>query len=152
MSTTLDRPARKLFLSHLLSCRQCAQSSKTTVQSQDPSVSKIWTAECEERSVEFSMLSVQGVVIETRDNGDSILIDDTTAVALVKGCSKIPFHASTPAKGQYLMIIGQLVRPGSIPMIRPVKIQNLSHNLALTAMWPLEVMDGLNQDSSAAGC
>ncbi|KAH3694215.1 hypothetical protein DPMN_081655 [Dreissena polymorpha] len=48
--------------------------------------------------------------------------------------------------GQYVMVVGQLLRTGSVPVIRPFKIQNLGHNADMATMWPLEVIDGMNQN------
>lgn len=94
----------------------------------------------------FSIVTVQGVVIEILDNGDSLLLDDGTAVVKIRGCLKVPFQTSKPKKGNYVMVVGQLQRTGEFPQLRVVKLQNLSHNVAMATIWPLEVIDGLLQN------
>ena len=39
------------------------------------------------------------------------------------------------------MIIGELVRVSEVPVIRALKIQDLSSEVALQTMWPIEVED-----------
>ncbi|XP_052256301.1 uncharacterized protein LOC127861653 isoform X1 [Dreissena polymorpha] len=145
MSRILDQPARKMFLTHLTHCRHCAGSTGNSGASPE-SPSQTWSAEYEGKTIEFSMVTTQGVIIETKDSFDSILIDDGTAIALVKGCHKIAQQTQTvqASKGQYVMVVGQLLRTGSVPVIRPFKIQNLGHNAEMATMWPLEVIDGMN--------
>ena len=41
------------------------------------------------------------------------------------------------------MVVGPLLKSGVCPMARAMKIQNLSNNKSLEAMWCLEVIDQL---------
>ena len=41
------------------------------------------------------------------------------------------------------MIVGPLMKSGDCPVIKALKIQNLSNNKSLEAMWCLEVLDQL---------
>ncbi|XP_045157573.1 recQ-mediated genome instability protein 2-like [Mercenaria mercenaria] len=143
MSKILEKPARKLFLVDLCNCREIIDQPSP---GSDASSMKKWSTNCSGTSVMFSMVTVQGVVIEIMDNGDSLLLDDGTAVAQVRGCNKIPFQTSKPVKGHYIMVVGQLLKTGQCPLLRAIKLQNLSHNVAMATIWPLEVIDGLQQN------
>ncbi|KAL4236130.1 RecQ mediated genome instability 2 [Mactra antiquata] len=138
MSKVLEKPACKVFLKHLSECKEIIE----------PGNSCVWSTCLSGQSVKFYVVTVQGTIVETQKEGDGILLDDGTAVALVKGCSKIPFQASKLIKGQYVMAAGQLQKTGPCPQIRVTKLQNLSDNNLLSTMWPLEVIDGifLNRD------
>jgi len=61
MSTALDQPARKLFLCHLQYCTVCSPQ-KSAAPEEKPV--KNWSAYCNGKTVQFSTVSTQGVVIE----------------------------------------------------------------------------------------
>ncbi|XP_060560480.1 recQ-mediated genome instability protein 2-like isoform X2 [Ruditapes philippinarum] len=145
MSKVLEKPARKLFLLDLSRCHEIIDRPSPGSDASSTPVKK-WSADCSGLTVMFSMVTVQGVVIEVKDNGDCFLLDDGTAVAAVRGCKKIQFQTSKPVKGQYVMVVGQLLKTGQCPLLRATKLQNLSHNVAMATIWPLEVIDGLQQN------
>ena len=52
--------------------------------------------------------------------------------------------------GMYLMCVGSVVRRGASPIIKPVKLQDMSHDMHAEAMWGLEVRDQLGFLTRAA--
>lgn len=44
------------------------------------------------------------------------------------------------------MVVGQLLKAGQCPLMRAIKVQNLSQNVSMATVWPLEVIDGLQQN------
>jgi len=45
------------------------------------------------------------------------------------------------AAGNYMMVIGELDSCGHLPVIQAMKLHNLSSEVELQTMWPLEVHD-----------
>ncbi|KAH3694214.1 hypothetical protein DPMN_081654 [Dreissena polymorpha] len=63
MSRILDQPAWKMFLTHLTHCRHCAGSTGNSGASPE-SPSQTWSAEYEGKTIELSIVTTQGIIIE----------------------------------------------------------------------------------------
>ncbi|XP_060082000.1 recQ-mediated genome instability protein 2-like [Ylistrum balloti] len=136
MSKLLDLPSRKVFVSDLRTCQR--------IQSEDSDQTKktkTWQMNCHGRQLQLSVVWIQGTVTEVDDRSDVVLVDDSTGTAKILGCSKIPFLWEKIKIGQYVMVIGQLANAESIPQLRAIKVQNLSHMLETEESWSLEVAD-----------
>ena len=49
---------------------------------------------------------------------------------------------------KYLMVIGELLQPGNLPIVKAIKIQDLSEEPILKEMWNYEVHDFMKYMSS----
>ncbi|OWF34921.1 recQ-mediated genome instability protein 2-like [Mizuhopecten yessoensis] len=138
MSKLLDLPSRKVFINDLRTCQRVPTPSEGSDQ-----VKKMKTLQmyCHGRQFQLSVVWIQGTVTEVDDGSDVVLIDDGTGAAKILGCSKIPFLGEKIKIGQYVMVIGQLSSAGSIPQLRAIKVQNLSHMIEMDKSWSLEVTD-----------
>ena len=50
--------------------------------------------------------------------------------------------------GKYLMVIGELLQGGNLPVVKAIKIQDLSEEPVLQEMWKYEVLDFMKYMSS----
>ncbi|XP_069128178.1 recQ-mediated genome instability protein 2-like [Argopecten irradians] len=138
MSKLLDLASRKVFINDLRTCQRVPPPSEASDQVKK---TKTWQMYCHGRQCQISVVWIQGTVKEVDEGSDVFLIDDGTGVAKVLGSSKIPFLGQKIKVGQYIMVIGQLSSAGSIPQLRAIKVQNLSHMLEMDKSWSLEVTD-----------
>lgn len=63
MSKILEKPARKLFLIHVCRCHEVTDKPSPGSYSSSTPVKK-WSTDCSGQTVTFSMVTVQGVVVE----------------------------------------------------------------------------------------
>eukprot|EP00128_Syssomonas_multiformis_P001458 Colp12_sorted_trinity150504_noHs@22788 len=122
--------SQKIFISQLCDCQRL--ENKWTFARKDGSQG------------EFNFLWLQGTVVETADNGDSLVIDDGTGLSEVDlrklKQAGLRFDNLCPA-GQYVMVAGKLTQLEPKPLIAATKFVDLSDNPERETLWNLEVVD-----------
>ncbi|XP_076116613.1 recQ-mediated genome instability protein 2-like [Mytilus galloprovincialis] len=134
MSKLLDLPSKKIFIRDLQQAVKCVSNS---TENQQKSI-KEWQS----KGRTFSVVWIQGTVLQVSHDSDMMLLDDGTGVVKVIGCCKIPHMPEKLKHGQYAMVIGQLMAVGNIPVLRALKFQNLTNHIVdLETCWVLEVLE-----------
>ncbi|XP_077866516.1 recQ-mediated genome instability protein 2-like [Saccoglossus kowalevskii] len=132
----LGHPARKLFISQLQECNSFHSE-----------VSQVWKLDLDDGTViDVQIAWLQGVVMETAEDGDFSL-SDNTGLAKIKITSeklkKFMKDNKTDIKvGDYVMVIGNIIKNGELPVVRAIKVTQITQNRNLyEKMWKLEVVD-----------
>uniref|UniRef100_A0A0B7AVU2 CST complex subunit CTC1 n=1 Tax=Arion vulgaris TaxID=1028688 RepID=A0A0B7AVU2_9EUPU len=131
-------PSQKVLAKHL----RCCTEIKTVPMSNG--VQYLWKCQLDNRC--FTILPsvwIQGIVVQVLDGNDIIIIDDGTGIIILSHCDNICSKV-TATKGMYIMAVGTLQSCGQNPVIRPIKLQDLSCIDHAETMWPLEVLDQMN--------
>ncbi|XP_047428121.1 recQ-mediated genome instability protein 2 [Mugil cephalus] len=108
-------------------------------------------ADCEEgcvirpgrgRSLHVSLVWMQGTVLEVQLDRNTVLLMDETGTFTVQGVNSIPKGKPCLSPGKYVMVMGVIQAAYPEPVIRAVKMADLSELAALhRRMWKLEVED-----------
>ncbi|XP_026181958.1 recQ-mediated genome instability protein 2 [Mastacembelus armatus] len=94
------------------------------------------------RSLPVSLVWMQGTVLEVQLDRDTVLLMDETGTFAVQGVNNIPKGKPCLSPGKYVMVMGVIQAVSPEPVIRAVKMADLSELVALhRRMWKLEVED-----------
>ncbi|KAM7387047.1 hypothetical protein PAMA_009593 [Pampus argenteus] len=94
------------------------------------------------RSLLVSLVWMQGTVLEVQLDRSTVLLMDETGTFAVQGVNSIPKGKPCLSQGKYVMVMGVIQAISPEPVIRAVKIADLSEFAALhRQMWKLEVED-----------
>ncbi|XP_063790368.1 recQ-mediated genome instability protein 2 isoform X1 [Pseudophryne corroboree] len=92
--------------------------------------------------LEVSIVWMQGRVIEVRpERGTTLRLSDDTHTFTVCGADKVPKGKPCLQQGKYVMVMGFVLSCHPEPILRAVKITDLSDNPVHRSMWKLEVED-----------
>ncbi|XP_061567655.1 recQ-mediated genome instability protein 2 [Cololabis saira] len=94
------------------------------------------------RSLRASLVWMQGTVLEVQLDRNSALLMDETGTFIVQNVNNIPKGKPCLIQGKYVMVMGVIQAVSPEPVIRAVKMADLSERAALhRQMWKLEVED-----------
>ncbi|XP_044187645.1 recQ-mediated genome instability protein 2 [Thunnus albacares] len=94
------------------------------------------------RSLPVSLVWMQGTVLEVQLDRNTVLLMDETGTFAVQGVNNIPKGKPCLSQGKYVMVMGVIQATSPEPVIRAVKMADLSELAALhRRMWKLEVED-----------
>ncbi|XP_051244058.1 recQ-mediated genome instability protein 2 [Dicentrarchus labrax] len=94
------------------------------------------------RSLPVSLVWMQGTVLEVQLDRNTVLLMDETGTFAVQGVNNIPKGKPCLSQGKYVMVMGVIQAVSPEPVIRAVKMADLSELAALhRRMWKLEVED-----------
>ncbi|XP_053195258.1 recQ-mediated genome instability protein 2 [Scomber japonicus] len=94
------------------------------------------------RSLPVSMVWMQGTILEVQSDRNTVLLMDETGTFAVQGVNNIPKGKPCLSQGKYVMVMGVIQAISPEPVIRAVKMADLSELAALhRRMWKLEVED-----------
>ncbi|XP_034751127.1 recQ-mediated genome instability protein 2 [Etheostoma cragini] len=94
------------------------------------------------RSLLVSLVWMQGTVLEVQLDRDTVLLMDETGTFAVQGVNNIPKGKPCLSQGKYVMVMGVVQAVSPEPVIRAVKMADLSELAAHhRQMWKLEVED-----------
>ncbi|XP_056434578.1 recQ-mediated genome instability protein 2 [Gadus chalcogrammus] len=94
------------------------------------------------RSISVSMVWMQGTVLEAKLDRNMVLLLDETGSFVVQGVNNIPKGKPCLSQGKYVMVMGVLQATSPEPVIRAVKMADLTKDAAIhRKMWKLEVED-----------
>uniref|UniRef100_UPI0037E83FE0 recQ-mediated genome instability protein 2 n=1 Tax=Semicossyphus pulcher TaxID=241346 RepID=UPI0037E83FE0 len=92
------------------------------------------------RSLLVSLVWMQGTVLEVQLDRNTVLLIDETGTFAVQGVNNIPKGKPCLFQGKYVMVMGVILAVSPEPVIRAVKMADLSELAALhRRMWKLEV-------------
>ncbi|XP_070780004.1 recQ-mediated genome instability protein 2 [Enoplosus armatus] len=92
------------------------------------------------RSLLVSLVWMQGTVLEVQLDSNTVLLMDETGTFAVQGVNNIPKGKPCLSQGKYVMVMGVIQAISPEPVIRAVKMADLSELAALhRRMWKLEV-------------
>ncbi|XP_048465334.1 recQ-mediated genome instability protein 2 [Rhincodon typus] len=92
--------------------------------------------------LELGLVWMQGTVQEVRpEDGVSLRLLDPSGSFTVTGASRVPKGKPCIAAGKYVMVMGVVQSCSPEPIIRAVKLTDLSGNALHKSMWQLEVED-----------
>ncbi|KAL4659018.1 recQ-mediated genome instability protein 2 [Arapaima gigas] len=91
--------------------------------------------------LEVSVAWMQGTVLEVKPDNDVVLLLDETGTFAVHGVDSVPKGKPCLSQGKYVMVMGILQACTPEPLLRAVKVADLSSNVAHRQMWTLEVED-----------
>ncbi|XP_022595207.1 recQ-mediated genome instability protein 2 [Seriola dumerili] len=93
-------------------------------------------------SLPVSLVWMQGTVLEVQLDRNTVLLMDETGTFAVQGVNNIPKGRPCLFQGKYVMVMGVIQAISPEPVIRAVKMADLSELAALhRRMWRLEVED-----------
>ncbi|CAL8265282.1 unnamed protein product [Gadus morhua 'NCC'] len=88
------------------------------------------------------MVWMQGTVLEAKLDRNMVLLLDETGSFVVQGVNNIPKGKPCLSQGKYVMVMGVLQATSPEPVIRAVKMADLTKDAAIhRKMWKLEVED-----------
>ncbi|KAM3598965.1 uncharacterized protein V6R79_024800 [Siganus canaliculatus] len=94
------------------------------------------------RSLQVSLVWMQGTVLEVQLDRNTVLLMDETGTFAVQGINSVPKGKPCLSQGKYVMVMGVIQGVSPEPVIRAVKMADLSELAALhRRMWKLEVED-----------
>ncbi|XP_066530588.1 stannin isoform X1 [Hoplias malabaricus] len=89
-----------------------------------------------------SVVWMQGTVLEVKPELNSVLLLDETGNFTVSGINNIPRGNPCLSPGKYVMVMGVIQSHSPEPVLRAVKMADLSDNAAIRRrMWKYEVED-----------
>ncbi|KAM9305541.1 recQ-mediated genome instability protein 2 [Gastrophryne carolinensis] len=95
-----------------------------------------------EGELEVSVVWMQGRVLEVRpERGVTLRLTDDTHTFTVCGADRVPKGKPCLETGKYVMVMGFVLSCSPEPVLRAVKISDLSDNPVHSNMWRLEVED-----------
>uniref|UniRef100_A0AAY5KCZ9 RecQ-mediated genome instability protein 2 n=1 Tax=Esox lucius TaxID=8010 RepID=A0AAY5KCZ9_ESOLU len=93
-------------------------------------------------SLKVSVVWMQGTVLDVRSDQNVVLLMDETGTFVVNGVNNIPKGKPCLLRGNYLMVMGLLQAVSPEPVLRAVKMADLSERAAIfRRMWKFEVED-----------
>ncbi|GAA6218065.1 recQ-mediated genome instability protein 2 [Lates japonicus] len=94
------------------------------------------------RTLPVSLVWMQGTVLEVQLDRNTVLLLDETGTFAVQGVNNIPKGKPCLSQGKYVMVMGVIQAISPEPVIRAVKMADLSELAAVhRRMWRLEVED-----------
>ncbi|KAM6904818.1 recQ-mediated genome instability protein 2 [Xenentodon cancila] len=94
------------------------------------------------RCLRASFVWMQGTVLEVRPDRNTALLLDETGTFVVQNVNNIPKGKPCLHPGKYVMVMGVIQAVSPEPVIRAVKMADLSEHATLhRQMWKLEVED-----------
>ncbi|OCT64039.1 recQ-mediated genome instability protein 2 [Xenopus laevis] len=115
--------------------RECTKRSGAT-----PSFWLEWGPSGGGGPLDVSLVWLQGNIIQVRpDRGTTLRLDDTTHTFTVCGADKVPKGKPCLEIGKYVMVMGVVLSSSPEPILRAVKITDLSDNPVHSLMWKTEV-------------
>ncbi|XP_076609607.1 recQ-mediated genome instability protein 2 [Chaetodon auriga] len=122
----------------VLSAQLRAAGKRTTADSGDAYVIRPGGG----RSLLVSLVWMQGTVLDVQLDRNTVLLMDETGTFAVQGVNNIPKGKPCLSQGKYVMVMGVIQAVSPEPVIRAVKMADLSELAALhRRMWRLEVED-----------
>ncbi|KAG5280140.1 hypothetical protein AALO_G00085420 [Alosa alosa] len=95
-----------------------------------------------ENSLVVSIVWMQGTVVEVQPDRNTIVLLDETGNFVVGGVNNIPKGKPCLIHGKYVMVMGQVQTHSPEPVLRAVKMADLSDNsLIHKRLWKYEVED-----------
>ncbi|XP_019721983.1 recQ-mediated genome instability protein 2 [Hippocampus comes] len=95
-----------------------------------------------DRFLQVSLVWMQGTVLEVQLALNRVLLMDETGTFTVQGINGIPKGKPCLSSGKYVMVMGVIQAVSPEPLVRAVKLADLSEHSALhRQMWKLEVED-----------
>ncbi|XP_056390517.1 recQ-mediated genome instability protein 2 [Hyla sarda] len=92
--------------------------------------------------LEVSVVWMQGNVLQVRpERGTTLRLTDETHTFTVCGADRVPKGKPCLEPGKYVMVMGSVLSCSPEPIIRAVKISDLSENPVNRTMWKYEVED-----------
>ncbi|XP_067859436.1 recQ-mediated genome instability protein 2 [Heptranchias perlo] len=92
--------------------------------------------------LDVSVVWMQGTVLEVRpDNNTTLQLLDETGTFTVVGAGGVPKGKPCTIRGKYVMVMGVVLSCRPEPVVRAVKLTDLSDNALHRSMWKLEVED-----------
>uniref|UniRef100_A0A3Q3XJM5 Uncharacterized protein n=1 Tax=Mola mola TaxID=94237 RepID=A0A3Q3XJM5_MOLML len=92
------------------------------------------------RSLLVSLVWIQGTVLEVQLDRNTALLMDETGTFAVQGIDSVPRGKPCLSRGKYVMVMGVIQAVSPEPVVRAVKMADLSELAALhRRMWKLEV-------------
>ncbi|KAM8933800.1 recQ-mediated genome instability protein 2 [Pelodytes ibericus] len=105
-------------------------------------VSSFWLEGSNGGALQIGLVWMQGIVIEVRpERGTTLRLRDDTHTFTVCGADKVPKGKPCLEPGRYVMVMGTVLSCSPEPVLRAVKITDLSENPVHQSMWRLEVDD-----------
>ncbi|XP_061702171.1 recQ-mediated genome instability protein 2 [Syngnathoides biaculeatus] len=93
-------------------------------------------------SLPVSLVWMQGTVLEVQLELGTALLMDETGTFTVQGVNSVPKGKPCLSSGKYVMVMGALQAVSPEPLVRAVKLADLSEDATLhRQMWKLEVDD-----------
>uniref|UniRef100_A0A8C6T6U1 RecQ mediated genome instability 2 n=1 Tax=Neogobius melanostomus TaxID=47308 RepID=A0A8C6T6U1_9GOBI len=94
------------------------------------------------RSLIVSLVWMQGTVLDVQLDRNTVMLMDETGTFTVQGVNNIPKGKPCLLQGKYVMVMGVIQAASPEPVIRAVKVADLTEQAALhRRMWKLEVQD-----------
>ncbi|NXU87035.1 RMI2 protein, partial [Xiphorhynchus elegans] len=86
---------------------------------------------------------MQGTVLEVRrgERGGAARLQDGSGAFTVLGVERVPQGRACLAAGKYVMVMGVIQSCSPEPVLRAIKMTDLSENPVHKDMWSLEVED-----------
>ncbi|CAJ1076070.1 recQ-mediated genome instability protein 2 [Xyrichtys novacula] len=92
------------------------------------------------RTLQASLVWMQGTVLEVHLDRNTVLLIDETGTFAVQGVNNIPRGKPCLSQGKYVMVMGVILALSPEPVVRAVKMADLSELAAVhRRMWKLEV-------------
>ncbi|KAK7168099.1 hypothetical protein R3I94_002220 [Phoxinus phoxinus] len=96
----------------------------------------------EQSSLQVSMVWMQGTVLEVQPDHNTVVILDETGNFLVSGINSVPRGKPCLSPGKYIMVMGVIQSHIPEPVLRAVKMADLSENALIHRKnWIYEVED-----------
>nr|XP_033770406.1 recQ-mediated genome instability protein 2 [Geotrypetes seraphini] len=93
-------------------------------------------------AVDVTVVWMQGTVLEVRpERGTTVRLQDDTGAFTVSGLDTVPKGAPCVIPGKYVMVMGIVQSCSPEPLLRAVKMTDLTNNPLHKRMWELEVKD-----------
>ncbi|XP_053550507.1 recQ-mediated genome instability protein 2 [Bombina bombina] len=93
-------------------------------------------------ALEVSLVWMQGRVTQVRpERGTTLRLSDDTHSFTVCGAANVPKGKPCLEIGKYVMVMGVVLSCNPEPILRAVKITDLSHSAVHCDMWTFEVED-----------
>ncbi|KAG1968797.1 recQ-mediated genome instability protein 2 [Pimephales promelas] len=96
----------------------------------------------EQSSLQVSTVWMQGTVVKVQSDQNTVLILDETGNFLVSGINSVPRGKPCLSPGKYVMVMGVIQSHNPEPVLRAVKMADLSENALIHRKnWIYEVED-----------
>ncbi|XP_001631092.2 uncharacterized protein LOC5510643 [Nematostella vectensis] len=133
----LSMPAIKLFVNQVQHCQQVSDRGSS------PLYEWVCCGISGQEGLGLSQVWLQGYIVKLFDDNNDFLLDDGTGVAHITGVNKLVKNVLFK-EGMYVMIAGQLKTLSSSvghPLVRVLKISDLTKSSLAEPHWILEVID-----------
>ncbi|KAI4892203.1 hypothetical protein NFI96_024089 [Prochilodus magdalenae] len=131
------RPPVKVLSSQLREGRGCAAESGKT----EYSIKRLGGLG-KPSSLLVSVVWMQGTVVEVQPDQNTVLLLDETGNFTVSGVNNIPKGKPCLSPGKYVMVMGVIQSHSPEPVLRAVKMADLTDKAAIhRRMWKYEVED-----------